>query len=353
MLPEAHHRRASFSLNDVFQMETTILNATISPPDTTVISAAANVLRQGGLVAFPTETVYGLGADSMNAAAVERVFICKGRPPDNPVIVHIGDRSQLDSVSEYTSLVAHALAERFWPGPLTLVVNHRKQFPRAVTAGLPTVAVRIPNHPVALALIRELGHGIVGPSANLSGKPSPTTAQHVLHDLGGRIEIILDAGPTLIGVESTVIDVTTSPPTILRLGGLARETIEGVVGTLATSHDLDTLKRSPGTRHRHYAPDANVELIEAGDSARLEKLIVQYRGLGKRVACILHSLNIEEVNETLLVVSTDVNDYARYLFQTMRIFDEQKVDLIIVESVPEVGVGEAVMDRLRRAAEKK
>lgn len=202
-----------------------ILNTEIIPvdagfPDEEVIARAAGVLRRGGLVAFPTETVYGLGADAMNAEAVKKVFAAKGRPADNPLIVHVSTIAQFFELGSEISPVAKRLAETFWPGPLTLVVKRKSFVPDIITAGLETVAVRIPRHAVAVALAGKMQHGIVGPSANLSGKPSPTAAGHVYEDLKGRIDMILDAGPTAIGVESTVVDTTTTPPVVLRLGGL-------------------------------------------------------------------------------------------------------------------------------------
>jgi L-threonylcarbamoyladenylate synthase len=312
------------------------------------IDDAAEVLRRGGLVAFPTETVYGLGADAFNAAAVERVFQAKNRPPDNPLIVHVAGIGQLHDIARSVPANALRLAERFWPGPLTLVVEHRRQLPPQVTAGLPTVAVRVPRHRVALLLIERLGRGIVGPSANASGRPSPTTAQHVAADLGGKIELILDAGPTAIGVESTVVDATTDPPAILRRGGLSRSEIESVVGPVRTASVLDQLKRSPGTRHRHYAPSAKVELVAAGDgknfAARLERLLAG----NKTVGCIVHSIT---PRGAAVVHSIRQEEYAQRLFDLLRGFDEIGVDVILVESVPETGIGEAVMDRLRKASE--
>lgn len=332
-------------------IETRLLSVLTDPGDID-LREAADVLRRGGLVAFPTETVYGLGADAFAAKAVEKVFEAKGRPPDNPLIVHIADIRHFFDMSETISSTARKLAEAFWPGPLTLVVRHRGQFPSIVTAGLPTVAVRMPNHPVALKLIRGFGRGIVGPSANLSGKPSPTSARHVFSDLNGKIDIILDAGPTTIGVESTVIDVTTDTPVILRLGGLAREHLEQVVGTIVTMQEGVLLQRSPGTRHRHYAPQATVELIQIGDKEHFLAALKRYGDERKRIGCIVHSLGYSGACG-LEMITTRVEDYARTLFDSFRALDERGVEIILVEAIPERGVGEAVMDRLRKAAEKK
>jgi L-threonylcarbamoyladenylate synthase len=309
------------------------------------------VLRNGGLVAFPTETVYGLGADASNESAVTKVFKAKNRPADNPLIVHIAGIEQLESIARAVPENARRLAERFWPGPLTLVVEHRGQFPDLVTAGLPTVAVRAPNHPVALSLIRTFDGGIVGPSANLSGKPSPTTAQHVYADLNGKVEIILDAGHTMIGVESTVVDVTDAQPTILRLGGLPKDEIERIIGPLQTTSLIQKLNRSPGTRYRHYAPLADIELIKEGDQKMINHLIEQYRRKTQSLGCIVHSLDIQGIDSSNVRVIRR-EDYARKLFELLRGFDELGVDVILVECIPEVGIGEAVMDRLRKASEK-
>ena len=315
------------------------------------ISESVRVLRNGGLVAFPTETVYGLGADAFNDKAVARVFEAKERPPDNPLIVHIASVEQLKSIARAVPEKACRLAERFWPGPLTLVVEHCGQVPGIVTAGLPTVAVRVPNHRVILSLITAFGGGIVGPSANLSGKPSPTTAQHVYDDLHGKVEIILDAGPTTIGVESTVVDVTTEPPTILRLGGLPKNEIEQIVGPLQTTSLSEKLKRSPGTRYRHYAPSAEIELLSVGDQKNFDRLIEHYRTKGKSIGCIIHSLNPHGIHKNNVHLIRK-EDYARLLFDLLRRFDEIGVDVILIESIPEIGIDEAVMDRLRKAAEK-
>lgn len=322
-------------------------------PDEEIIARAAGILRRGGLVAFPTETVYGLGADAMNAEAVRKVFAAKGRPADNPLIVHVSTIDQFFELGKEISPVARQLAEAFWPGPLTLVVKRKSFVPDIVTARLDTVAVRIPRHAVAVALARKVQHGIVGPSANLSGKPSPTAAGHVYEDLKGRIDMILDAGPTTIGVESTVVDTTTTPPAILRLGGLTRELIESVAGKLRTTFDKSALKRSPGTQYRHYAPKARVELIEMGNLFLFTDTIRRYRQKGVTVGCIVHSPQLASKikDQYVLVVPATVEEYAKQLFGAMRKLDTMGVGVILAEGVPEVGLGITVMDRLRRAAQ--
>lgn len=333
--------------------ETKILSASSEALDTGIINQAADVLRQGGLVAFPTETVYGLGADVLNLDAVRKVFSVKGRPPDNPLIVHVAGTKMLDDVVDEIPDKGKMLGEAFWPGPLTLVMKRTILISDLVTAGLDTVAVRMPDHPVALALIRAFGEGIVGPSANLSGKPSPTTAQHVYDDLRGQIELILDAGQTAIGMESTVVDVTVDPPAILRLGGLTRERIEEVIGPVETDTTSEQSRRSPGTRHRHYAPKAKVLLVRCEDHAAFANILLEQRQGGKMVGSIVHSSQLSklESGEFSRVLPSSIDIFARYLFRTLRELDAMRVDVIVIEGVREDGLGATVMDRLRRAAQ--
>jgi L-threonylcarbamoyladenylate synthase len=333
--------------------ETRILPVSPEALDAEIITQAADVLRRGGLVAFPTETVYGLGADALNLEAVKRVFDVKGRPPDNPLIVHVAGTKQLDDVVDEIPDKAKMLGEAFWPGPLTLVMKRTILVSDLVTAGLDTVAVRMPDHPVALALIRALGEGIVGPSANLSGKPSPTTAQHVYDDLRGRIEVILDSGQTTIGMESTVVDVTVDPPVILRLGGLTRERIEEVIGPVETDSTGDRSRRSPGTLHRHYAPKAQVLLVRHGDPAAFAALLQDQRQAGRKVGSIVHSALLAklESGEFYRVLPSSIDIFARHLFGTLRELDAMQVEVIVVEGVEEDGLGATVMDRLRRASQ--
>ncbi len=333
--------------------ETRILTASPNELDTDVIAQAADVLRQGGLVAFPTETVYGLGADVLNLDAVRKVFSVKGRPPDNPLIVHVAGTKMLDDVVDEIPDKGKMLGEAFWPGPLTLVMKRTILISDLVTAGLDTVAVRMPDHPIALALIRAFGEGVVGPSANLSGKPSPTTAQHVYDDLRGQIELILDAGQTTIGMESTVVDVTVDPPVILRLGGLTRERIEEVIGPVETDSGGERSNRSPGARHRHYAPRAKVLLVRHDDQAAFAVILQEQRQAGKQVGCIVHSSLLAklESGESCRVLPSSIDIFARHLFRTLRELDAMHVDVIVIEGVHEEGLGATVMDRLRRAAQ--
>ena len=255
-----------------FHSMTQILEIDPERPQQAAIDLAASIIRNGGLVAFPTETVYGLGADAMNENAVRKIFEAKGRPADNPCIVHVDGRDMLDRVAGGVEDTAELLIQRFWPGPLTLVLERKPEVASSVSAGLSTVAVRMPGHRIAVELIGAARTPIAAPSANASGRPSPTTAAHVLEDLSGRIEMILDGGTTNIGIESTVLDVTTDPPMILRPGWITKEMLSEVIGPVAPTVSDHELRRSPGTRHRHYSPRARVILIEQGSQELLERV---------------------------------------------------------------------------------
>jgi len=321
-------------------------------PDRTAIAEAASIIRAGQLVAFPTETVYGLGADGLNPIALGRIYTVKGRPPDNPLILHIASPDQLSLVAADIPTIAHRLAQAFWPGPLTLVLPKTSCVPHLATAGLTTVAIRMPAHPVALALINAAKTPLAAPSANRSGLPSPTTAQHVFNDLCGRIPLILDAGPSRIGLESTVLDVTCTPPVILRPGGIAREAIEAVVGHLQDVVSVAQHRRSPGTRYRHYSPTARMLLVEDAQEETLLAVVAKALQHGERVGCLLHRLEPDHLPPLVEVtrLSGSMADYAQGLFSALRALDGLGLDVIVVEGVQEHGLGVAVMDRLRRAA---
>jgi len=331
---------------------TKIIKLSIENPDAGKIKEAAEALRGGGLVAFPTETVYGLGADALNAGAVQKVFKAKGRPSDNPLIVHI---ASLENIHQFASLVSEKglqLARRFWPGPLTLVFHRKKIVPDIVTAGLETIALRVPDHPVTLELLRQFGGGIVGPSANVSGKPSPTSAEHVYNDLNGKIDLIIDAGPAKIGIESTVLDVTADPPIILRIGGLSREDIEKEVKEVHWTNETEILRRSPGTRHRHYAPRAYVILFPPADEEKFRKYIRQNKKQLKKIGSITYSKELAGIEQSSfhLSLESSIEYIAKNIFGALRELDRQNLDVILIESVEEKGLGAAVMDRLRKAA---
>lgn len=334
-------------------------------PDPEIISRAGLILRRGGLVAFPTETVYGLGANALNSRAVSKIFAAKGRPADNPLIVHLARPDQVGAVAAGISPVAAALMEKFWPGPLTLVLPGRGTVPKEVTAGLSTVAVRVPDHPVALALIGAAEVPVAAPSANISGRPSPTTAGHVLADLDGRIDAVLDGGPAGLGVESTVLDVTGEVPLILRPGGITPEQIKAVAGAVELDPAAvcrtvreDERPRSPGMKYRHYAPRTPLVLVEGDEgevAGALAKLAREYAEKGARVGilCTREAAGFFRGVEVLVLGSRrSPRSLASNLYGALRNLDNSGVDVILAEGTGEEELGLAVMNRLRRAAEK-
>ncbi len=342
---------------------TIILKLDAQKSDAFKIHIAAQFIKQGLLVAFPTETVYGLGADALNADAVSALFAAKNRPLDNPPIVHVSDASEVSRLVQQVSPKAELLMEHFWPGPLTLVFKKKPIVPNVTTANLDTVAIRMPKNDVALALIRESGCPIAAPSANLAGKPSPTTAQHVFEDLNGRIDAILDGGATKIGVESTVLDVTVNPPMLLRPGGTPLEALQKAVGEvqlhpfiLSETEMPQEKARSPGMTHKHYAPKAPVILIEGapeGIVRKIKELTNEYRLKGKRVGVLAtdESAGVYEADVVKSLGSRqNVDVVAANLFRLLREFDFEEVDVIFAEAVPQEGLGLAVMNRLRKAS---
>lgn len=320
--------------------------AKINPqaPEAEVIDQAAAILRGGGLVAFPTETVYGLGALALNLKAINKIFLAKERPDWDPLIVHVRDVAMARSLMKAVPSSFEALANQFWPGPLTFVVDKADHVPGEVTAHRPTVALRMPGHPVAAALLKATGAPIAAPSANRFGRPSPTRAEHVLEDLANRVDLILDAGPTPMGVESTVLDLTQSPPVILRPGGVPREELEQAIGEvhLASAVEDQTARAGlagPGMSLKHYAPRARVELLD-GDVT--ETVIT----LKRRV----EELKREGKTFYILANYGDSRLYAQTLFDQMREADAQHADVILAIMPPTHGLGLAVRDRLLRAS---
>jgi L-threonylcarbamoyladenylate synthase len=311
------------------------------------IARAVAALRRGGLVAFPTETVYGLGADAANVGALARLYAVKGRPPDHPVIVHVAAPTLLDGWAGEVGAAARRLSDALWPGPLTIVVRRAAHVPDAVTGGGETVGVRVPDQPVALALLREFGGGIAAPSANRFGRVSPTTAEDVRSDLGDDVDVVLDDGPCAVGVESTIVDCTGSEPVILRPGGVSRERIAELVGSAVTIR-RDGLVRAPGTLKSHYAPEATVLLVERTEVGDRAASMV---AAGQRVA-VLAAGALPPVPEgvTVLGAPRDVDEYARVLYARLREADRLGVDVVLAVPPPDAGVGAAVRDRLRRAA---
>jgi L-threonylcarbamoyladenylate synthase len=313
-----------------------------------LVAAAVAALRRGGLVAFPTETVYGLGADAANPDALARLYRVKGRPHDHPVIVHVARAGALDTVAVDVPDVARRLAAEFWPGPLTLVVVKRPGAVHdAATGGRPTVGVRVPDHPVALDLLDAFGGGIAAPSANRYGRVSPTTAAHVRTDLGDEVDIVLDGGPARVGVESTIVDVTGAVPRILRVGGIDEPAIARVAGAPVARVDSGEIA-APGTKESHYAPDASIELVDARDvDARAEAHLAR----GERVGLIA-MMPLPDVPDDVTIVTSprDVDEYARVLYAALRDADAAGISTLLVVPPPATGVGVAVGDRLRRAS---
>ena len=338
-------------------METLLLK-----PSAESLALAADLLQKGELVAFPTETVYGLGANALDAKAVLSIFEAKGRPADNPLIVHIHDREQLKEICTVPEK-AVPLMDAFWPGPLTILFEKLPAVPSEVTAGLPTVAVRMPSHPVAKAMLKACGLPVAAPSANSSGRPSPTLASHVMEDMQGKIPLILDGGPCEVGVESTVLDLCHGLPTILRPGGVTKEMLESVLqaevalaGSILRPLRPDEKALSPGMRYKHYAPKAQVTLVEGEEEAVLEKLKRLYREetAAGRKSCVLcfseHMDFLAGCSPHDIGPKTCAGETAHRLFDTLRRLDEEGMETVFSEVLPPEGVGLAVMNRLGRAA---
>jgi L-threonylcarbamoyladenylate synthase len=312
------------------------------------IDEAVATLARGGLVAFPTETVYGLGADATNPAAVRRIFAVKGRPAQHPLIVHIASAADLPRWVAEVPPAAVELARRFWPGPLTLVLRRSPRIPLEVTGGLETVALRVPAHPVAQELLRRFGHPIAAPSANRFGSVSPTTAQHVRDDLGDAVDLVLDGGPCDVGVESTIVDLSGAEPALLRPGGIPREALEHALGVPLRQPTAPSV-RAPGQHPLHYAPRAQVILVEperiAAEALRLEQA-------NRHVGVLLPpgaSLP-DDFGGVALSVPASLELYAHELYSLLREFDRKNCDVIVTALPPEAGLGAAIADRLRRAA---
>ena len=324
--------------------------------DPNAVRDAAAILRRGGLLGIPTETVYGLGADALNEDAVSRIFLAKGRPQDNPLIIHVPDASWLEQYCRDVPPAAYQLAERFWPGPLTMILPRRDIVPLQTTGGLETVGVRCPNHPVTLAIIEAAGVPIAAPSGNTSGRPSPTTAAHMIEDMDGRIDGIVDGGPCTVGVESTIIDLTVTPPRLLRPGGLPLESLRQVLGEVAVDKAVTGLlaagerPRAPGMKYRHYAPHAPVTVV-TGEPERSARRIQGLLSDTAGVICfdeyaplfpghIIHKLG----------PAADKSAQARHVFDALRTFDGTDVTEIFAQCPDDGGLGLAVANRLKKAA---
>ncbi len=343
-------------------MNTLLLKVDKDNIDAEKIRTAAEVIRRGGLVAFPTETVYGLGANALDETATKGIFIAKGRPSDNPLIVHVADKESVRMLVEGMPETAEKLMDRFWPGPLTLVMKKSRIIPNIITAGLDTVAVRMPSHPIALALIKEAGLPVAAPSANTSGRPSPTTAKHVMDDLWDKVDMILDGGPATVGVESTVLDITGDVPMILRPGGITPSQIKSVLGTVLYDPALNarnaenSVPKSPGMKYRHYSPKAQMFIIDgelAGVVAKIREMTDEYgkRGLSVGILATEQTRDMYDSGEIISLGDRDKPEtLASNLFTALREFDRRHVDIILAEAVKNEEIGLAVMNRMSKAA---
>lgn len=329
--------------------------------DYNIIKEAADIINKGGVVVFPTETVYGIGADALNDIAVDKIFKAKGRPQDNPLIVHIADFNELYNLAETVPDSAKMLADKYWPGPLTMILYKKNILSDKITAGLNTAAIRLPINKVALALIRESKKPIAAPSANTSGKPSPTEAAHVIEDLMGKVDMIIDGGSTTIGLESTVVDMTCETPMILRPGGVTREHIMEVLGECEYDpaiirNNEKIVPKSPGQKYRHYSPSAKLILYK-GDidkiALKINEDYEKFKSEGYKVG-IMSTVQTEEYYKGKLTIicgdRTKPLTISSNLFKNLRDFDHMGVDIILAEAVEENGLGKAIMNRLSKAS---
>lgn len=343
-------------------MNTKVITIDSDCPDVKALAEAGAVIREGGLVAFPTETVYGLGGDALNAQSSQKIYAAKGRPSDNPLIVHIDSMEDLTAIVSEIPESAKRLAEAFWPGPLTMIFHKSDKVPYETTGGLDTVAVRMPEHKTALEFIRQAGGYVAAPSANVSGRPSPTIAEHVIEDLSGRIEMIIDGGEVGIGLESTIVDMTEQIPMILRPGYITKEMLEAAIGAVTTDRTvLDATSKeapkAPGMKYRHYAPKGSLSIVE-GDAeavtAKIRALAAEAVNAGRRVGVIGTDETVSHYTDADVVKSlgrrTDEEAIARHLYKVLREFDEDDVEEIYSESFGDNKMGQAIMNRLLKAA---
>ena len=323
------------------------------------LKKGAEIIKGGNLVAFPTETVYGLGANGLDNKAVKKIFEAKGRPQDNPLILHISHIEEVKPLVDFISQDVEKLMEAFWPGPLTIILKRSNLVPDIITGGLDTVAIRMPNNPIALKLIELCQLPVAAPSANTSGKPSPTQASHVSQDLYGKVDLIIDGGNTGIGVESTVLDMSRDIPTILRPGGITLEDLRIYLPNVEEDLSIvkeDEIPLSPGQKYRHYAPNAEMMVFngEVDNIIReINTLAKKFSKEGKKVGIMAtdESKNKYEIG-TIISVGTrmDKSTIAHNLFNTIRLFDKENVDIILAEGVENIGIGTAIMNRLKKAA---
>ena len=342
-------------------METIIKKVENEQLNNEVIIEAGEILKRGGLVAFPTETVYGLGADALNEEAAQKIYAAKGRPSDNPLIVHITNMEDLLKITKNVSKEAFKVAEEYWPGPLTMIFEKNEKVPYGTTGGLNTVAVRMPSHEIARAVIDAGGGYIAAPSANTSGRPSPTVAEHVKEDMDGRIDMIVDGGDVEIGVESTILDMTVTPPMILRPGAVTKEMLEDLIGEVAEDValiDPDSKKKpkAPGMKYRHYAPKAELLIVEG----KMDQVIETINRMAKEQISKGYKVGIIGTEESVasykegdvksIGTREDESTIAVHLYGILREFDQDEVDYIYSESFATGGIGSAIMNRLLKAA---
>lgn len=342
-------------------MNTKIIQIDENNIDNDAIKEAGEILKKGGLVAFPTETVYGLGGDALNAASSAKIYEAKGRPSDNPLIVHISHVESLSRIVKKVPKEAYMLADKYWPGPLTMIFNKSEEVPMETTGGLETVAVRMPSHKIARALIDAAGGYIAAPSANRSGRPSPTVARYVIEDLEGRVEMIIDGGEVNIGLESTIIDLTGERPMILRPGFVTEKMLESVIGevemdrTVLDDHSGQAPK-APGMKYRHYAPKGELTVVEGEADAVVDYINERLTRLGEMgikagvVATDETAVKYLEGDIKSAGKREDEEAIARHLFKILREFDDDKVQVIFAEAFPAEGMGQAIMNRLLKAA---
>lgn len=342
-------------------MDTKVIRIDEHNIDMALIKEAGDIIKAGGLVAFPTETVYGLGGDALNPLSSEKIYRAKGRPSDNPLIVHIADIEKLDLAVREIPENARKLAERFWPGPLTMIFDKSEAVPRETTGGLDTVAVRMPVHPVARALIRAAGGYVAAPSANLSGRPSPTVAKYVIEDMAGRIEMVIDSGDVEIGLESTIVDLTSEKPMILRPGYITRQKLVQVLGEVALDctmmrADSGQAPKAPGMKYRHYAPNGKLTIVDGGEYRVVEYIntqIEQEKKNNKKTGVIGTDTSIAKYRADVCKSvgnRDDEDEIARELYRVLREMDDENVEIIYAESFGTDGLGQAIMNRLLKAA---
>lgn len=342
-------------------METIIKKMDERKLNNEVIETAGNILKNGGLVAFPTETVYGLGADALNEKAAEKIYAAKGRPSDNPLIIHITNMHDLEKIVDIIPEVAVTVAEKYWPGPLTMIFEKSDAVPYGTTGGLDTVAVRMPDHEVARAVIDAGGGFIAAPSANTSGRPSPTKAQHVEEDLSGKIDMIVDGGDVEIGVESTILDMTVTPPMILRPGAITKEMLTELIGEVTVDKALisansEEAPKAPGMKYRHYAPKADLSVVEGPMALvipAINQMASQRVSQGYKVGIIGTEETMDKYQYGIVKsigTREDESTIANHLYAILREFDTEEVDYIYSESFATGGIGSAIMNRLLKAA---